>query len=210
MRNMIKPTEKDLLAVARSYYEAGDKLIYSVKANTFLSGSELFDQEHGGRGRIDCSTYIHLILQGISYEKSPYVSGAADDFYRTDCPWAFREIAELLWAGRGQGRRQPLRRAYQLAKYFWDQGKARTDDKWRSGDLLFFQVRPEKVDFYLSFDIFQAIYHIGIAAEDCSEMYESSGNQTVNIEENYNRPGIRMSSVAARRKPLFYVRLTEE
>jgi hypothetical protein len=86
---------------------------------------------------------------------------------------------------------------------------ARTDDRWKSGDILFFQAPPEKVDFYLAFNIFQAVYHIGIAAEDRDEMYESSGNQTVNVERNYMKPGISISRILDRRPPLFYVRLTE-
>ena len=203
IQNNARPSADDILAVARSYYDRREDLVYSVKGNTFLSGGELIDREHGGKGRIDCSTYIHLILQGIPYQRSPYASGDVQDFYSSAAKWAARDIAAMFREG------QPIRKAHQLAKYYWELGLARTDDRWKSGDILFFQVPPEKVAFYLSFNIFQAVYHIGIAAEDRDEMYESSGNQTVNVESNYMKPGISISRILDRRPPLFYVRLTE-
>lgn len=192
---------EELLGTARSYYEAREKLIYSIKGNTFLSGGPLYDAAHDNRGRIDCSTYVHLILQGIPYEKSPYMTGNPEDFFCPGSPWALKELADML------RRKEPVRRASQLAEYFWNRGMARTDSAWQSGDLLFFQVPPEKVDFYLSFGVFRAIYHIAIVAEDSRLMYESSGNQTVEVEKNYGRPGVRLSPVESRRAPIFYVRV---
>ena len=202
-RKRIMPSSDELLAVAGSYYDHREDLVYSVKGNTFLSGGELRDRVHGGKGRIDCSTYIHLILQGIPYQRSPYASGDVQDFYSSAAKWAARDIAAMFLDGK------PIRKAHQLAKYYWELGMARTDDRWKSGDILFFQAPPEKTGIYLSFNIFQAVYHIGIAAEDRDEMYESSGNQTVNVESNYTRPGIRISRIQDRRPPLFYVRVTE-
>ena len=82
----LKPTQEELLAVARSYYDWREDLVYSVKGNTFLCGGDLTDQEHGGKGRIDCSTLVHLVLQGIPFERSPYVSGDPQDFLRRARP----------------------------------------------------------------------------------------------------------------------------
>jgi hypothetical protein len=98
-----------------------------------------------------------------------------------------------------------VRRAHQLAKYYYDRGLCMTGNYWKPGDLLFFQVRQEKVDHYLSFNIFKAIYHIGIVGEDRDHMYESSGHQTKDVEKNYTEPAIRRSLISERGMPIFYV-----
>lgn len=194
-----KNISSELIGIARSYYDHRDRLVYSAKANTFLSGGELLDVEHGMRGRIDCSTYIHLILQGIPYEESPYVHGDPETFYHSGCSWAVRDLADQLRKGA------PVRRAHQLAKYYYDRGLCMTGKDWKPGDLLFFQVREEKVDHYLSFNIFKAIFHIGIVGEDRDHMYESSGHQTKDVEKNYTEPAIRRSLISERGMPIFYV-----
>ena len=61
-----------VLSVAGSYLENADSLIYSYGSRTFLSGYDLFDPDFGGRGNIDCSTFVLLVLAGIPYEESPY------------------------------------------------------------------------------------------------------------------------------------------
>ncbi len=194
----------EMIQIAESYLQHGSELIYSIKSRTFLSAGPVFDDENGHRGRIDCSTFIHLILQGISYEKSPYCTKDPGSFFHSDCPWAFRDLLEAFESGS-----VPVRRSHQLAKYYWDLGLCHSGSGYRRGDLLFFQVRPERIDFYLSFHIFKAIYHIGMVAEDGISMYESSGSQTVNVEENAERPGVRLSPITSRRPPLFYVRPSE-
>lgn len=68
-------TAKRILACAESYLRHAGELIYSYGSKTFLSGYELFDEEHEGRGNIDCSTFVMLVLSGISYEESPYRKG---------------------------------------------------------------------------------------------------------------------------------------
>ena len=64
-----------VLSAADSYLAHAGDLIYSFGRKTFLSGYALFDEEYGGRGNIDCSTFVLLALAGIPYEKSPYASG---------------------------------------------------------------------------------------------------------------------------------------
>ncbi len=66
-----------VLTIARSYLENADRLIYSYGSRTFLSGYDLYDREFGGRGNIDCSTFVLLVLAGVSYDHSPYRKGTA-------------------------------------------------------------------------------------------------------------------------------------
>lgn len=68
-----------VLSIARSYLQNAGRLIYSYGSRTFLSGYELFDAEYGGRGNIDCSTFILLVLAGVSYDQSPYGKGTVKD-----------------------------------------------------------------------------------------------------------------------------------
>ena len=65
----------------QSYWIArasGRKFVYSGGA-TFLDGAPL--NNASGQGLIDCSTYIHLVLRGIPYQKSPYVNTNANAAY---------------------------------------------------------------------------------------------------------------------------------
>lgn len=99
---------KKILTCAESYLRNAKELIYSYGSKTFLSGYELFDEQHEGRGNIDCSTFVMLVLSGISYEESPYRKGLHGtplkkedwgdpeliDFEKL--PGKFLSIAELL------------------------------------------------------------------------------------------------------------------
>ena len=64
-----------ILETAVTYLNRRDSLIYSYHGNTFLQGGELTDPDNGGRGRIDCSTLVHLAMAGTGYGDSPYVTG---------------------------------------------------------------------------------------------------------------------------------------
>lgn len=68
-----------ILRVAESYLYNADRLIYSYGSKTFLSGYDLFDPEYDGKGNIDCSTFMLLVLAGIPFEDSPYNAGTAKD-----------------------------------------------------------------------------------------------------------------------------------
>lgn len=68
-----------ILEIAKSYVAHADRLIYSFGSKTFLSGYDLFDADHQGRGNIDCSTFVYLVLAGIPYEQSPYATGKAKE-----------------------------------------------------------------------------------------------------------------------------------
>ena len=73
-------TAQALLECAASYLRHADRLIYSFGSRTFLAGYDLFDREYDDRGNIDCSTFVLLVLSGIPYEKSPYVTGDVKGF----------------------------------------------------------------------------------------------------------------------------------
>ena len=77
-----------LLAVAQTYLDNAEKLIYSYGSRTFLSGFALYDPAYGGRGNIDCSTFVLLVLSGIPYEKSPYATGGSQNLNDLRAPWA--------------------------------------------------------------------------------------------------------------------------
>ena len=100
---------EQILAVARSYLANADRLIYSYGSRTFLSGYALYDRAYGGRGNIDCSTFVILVLAGIPYEASPYALGTVEGmkpgpffWVQTDLedfsglPRAYVDIAERI------------------------------------------------------------------------------------------------------------------
>lgn len=192
--------KEQFLSIAESYYENGDKLIYTTLGNNFLRGGELYDEEHDWRGRIDCSTFVHLVLQGIPYEKSPYATGDAASFFHSDCAWADKEILQKFIED------EPIKAAFKLAKYYDEKGKTRKDDSYEPGDLLFFQIKEERRKDYESYGVYMAISHVAIVAEDGKSVYESSGNQTKNVEKNVLRNGVVKTLLSDKPKPLFYVR----
>ena len=106
---------EQILAVARSYLANADRLIYSYGSRTFLSGYALYDRAYGGRGNIDCSTFVILVLAGIPYEASPYALGTVEGmkpgpffWVQTDLedfsglPRAYVDIAERICIERAK------------------------------------------------------------------------------------------------------------
>lgn len=85
---------KQILALAQSYLHNADRLIYSYGSKTFLSGYELYDAEYGGRGNIDCSTFLLLILTGIPYDASPYATGTTDGLKPAPFAWAQTDLID--------------------------------------------------------------------------------------------------------------------
>ena len=78
---------REVLMTAESYLKNTDRLIYSYAGKTYLSGAPILDRDFQDRGNIDCSTYVHLVLQGVPYEESPYVTGNAEDTFRSAAAW---------------------------------------------------------------------------------------------------------------------------
>jgi len=84
-----------LLVVADSYLQNADRLIYSYGSKTFLSGYALFDEAYDGRGNIDCSTFVLLVLAGVPYEASPYATGTVAGLKPAPAPWAQTGLADF-------------------------------------------------------------------------------------------------------------------
>ena len=84
-----------LLAVAQTYLDNAEKLIYSYGSRTFLSGFDLYDPVYGGRGNIDCSTFVLLVLAGIPYENSPYATGSRQNLNDLRADWADKALADF-------------------------------------------------------------------------------------------------------------------
>ncbi len=82
-----------VLSIARSYLENSDRLIYSYGGKTFLSGYDLYDRESDGRGNIDCSTFVLLVLSGLPYGRSPYATGSVRGL--APCPQAEMDLSCL-------------------------------------------------------------------------------------------------------------------
>ena len=86
---------KQLLAVAETYLFHADRLIYSYGSKTFLSGYAIYDEDHDGRGNIDCSTFLLLVLAGIPYEASPYTTGTVDGLKPASASWVQSELMDF-------------------------------------------------------------------------------------------------------------------
>ncbi len=86
---------KQLLAVAESYLFHADRLIYSYGSKTFLSGYAIYDEDHDGRGNIDCSTFLLLVLAGVPYEASPYATGTVDGLKPASASWVQIELIDF-------------------------------------------------------------------------------------------------------------------
>lgn len=90
--------------------------------------------------------------------------------------------------------------------YYEEKGKVRHDQNYRPGDILFFQIKEEKRKDYESYGVYRAISHVAIVAEDGKSLYESSGNQTKNVEKNAFRRGVEQALISDKPEPVFYVR----
>lgn len=168
----------DILKTALTYIESNDRLIYSYRGNTFLQGGELYDHDHDGRGRIDCSTLVHLALQGIPYEQSPYAAGKTGGFFGGECRWqADREIPlGKVFEEKGD-RAADIRRAYGLARYCREAGlELAEDEPLQPGDLLFFRAPESVLEEYYKYGAYLGISHVGIVAEDTEMMINATGS----------------------------------
>lgn len=193
---------KEILQVARTYYDNREKLIYSYGGKTFLGGAPLWDPDYGRRGNIDCSTYIQLVLQGIRYVDSPFMTGErclrADDRYS----WIQKPLLRRLEENPRENRR-----ACALAEYYVSQGLCFQDtDAARPGDLVFYKANAEDEPHYLRHGAFLAICHVGIVAEDRRFMYNSTGDVDKGRQEERGMEAIQITPLVADRAPLLFAR----
>ena len=196
-----------ILQTALSYYDNNDELIYSYHGNTFLQGGELYDSENGGRGRIDCSTLVHLALQGINYEYSPYVTGEPESFFGSVCLWQNPSAGRMseVFAARS-ARADDIRRAYGLARYCREMGLEIADgDVRRPGDLVFFEAPASVREEYIRYGAYMAVSHVGIVAEDTDMMINATGRS--DHEYNVQHEPVRIMAVMKKGQPLITARI---
>lgn len=187
---------EELLTVAETYYENRDRLIYIGHGETFLNGGSVFDDELAGRGNIDCSTYLYLVLTGVPYEESPYALAPKP---RQTRPFSDHGL-ETGNAGK------PVTTAAGLARYYFDRGRCFLDpDAARPGDIVFF--RSERyASYYIRHGRFLAISHVGILAGG-GRMLNARGyvNKEVNLEKG--RDAVDKTPLSGRNAPpLLYAR----
>ncbi|MGI6211522.1 MAG: hypothetical protein ACOYJJ_02940 [Anaerovoracaceae bacterium] len=187
---------QELLAVAETYYENRDRLIYIGHGETFLNGGSVFDDELAGRGNIDCSTYLYLVLTGVPYEESPYAEAPK--------PRQLRRFSDRGLETGNAGK--PVTTAAGLARYYFDRGRCFLDpDAARPGDIVFF--RSERyASYYIRHGRFLAISHVGILAGG-GRMLNARGyvNKEVNLEKG--RDAVDKTPLSGRNAPpILYAR----
>lgn len=174
-----EPRALEAVDVAKSYWIArasGRKFVYSG-GSTFLDGAPL--NNAAGQGRIDCSTYIHLVMRGIPYQKSPYVNTSANATYNasdlvtnTAYTWADDHIRFSQTLGG------MVRYAADLAAYYWAAGRAFTDASQRKpGDLIFHSTHQTSR--------FMSISHVSIVSDDIDRFYNVTDISNTVVRTNY-------------------------
>lgn len=198
----------DILRTALTYLENNDRLIYSYRGNTFLQGGELYDRDHDGRGRIDCSTLVHLALQGIPYDRSPYATGKTDAFFGGECQWQEdrKVLLRNVFAERGD-RASDIRRAYGLARYCRETGlELAENEPLQPGDLVFFRAPESVLEEYYKYGAYLGISHVGIAAEDTELMINATGSS--DHERNAAGHPVRITGIEDKGLLLMKARIT--
>ncbi len=174
-----EPRALEAVDVAKSYWIArasGRKFVYSGGA-TFLDGAPL--NNASGQGLIDCSTYIHLVMRGIPYQKSPYVNTNANATYHasdlvtnTAYTWADDHIRSSITLGG------MVRYAADLAAYYWAAGRAFTDASLRKpGDLIFHSTKQNSR--------FLSISHVSMVSDDIDRFYNVTDLSNTVVRTNY-------------------------
>lgn len=174
-----EPKAMEAVYVARTYWlarAAGRKFTYQG-GDTFLDGAALNDDS--GAGRIDCSTFIHLVMRGITYDKSPYTTRTANATYNasdlatnTSYTWADDHIRSSSTLGG------MVRYAADLAAYYWTAGRAFTDASQRKpGDLIFHTTKQN--------NRFMSITHVSIVSEDIDQYYNVTEIENVVVRTAY-------------------------
>ena len=174
-----EPRALEAVDVAKSYWIArasGRKFVYSGGA-TFLDGAPL--NNSAGQGLIDCSTYIHLVMRGIPYQKSPYVNTSANATYNasnlstnTTYTWADDHIRSSQTLGG------MVRYAADLAAYYWAAGRAFTDASLRKpGDLIFHSTKQNSR--------FLSISHVSIVSTNIDQYFNVTDIPNTVVRTNY-------------------------
>lgn len=192
----------EVVNVARSYHLArinGDCAFrYSQNRGLFTNG-DITDEN--GRCWLDCSGFISLVLRGIDFKHSPFntLKGQANMTFTNsglpqDIVAQLCEQSEYVWADKyldkqthnklcslGREGLYSIRRASELAEYFYAQGRTVYEFKTSPtsipeglmpGDLIFWS-RTDASEYQKS--RFKGISHVGIVARDTNHFYECTG-----------------------------------
>lgn len=211
---------KGIIETAKTYYDKRGRLIYTYRGRVFMRGDELYDPENDDRGRIDCSSYVHLALLGVPYEESPYVTGDVEGFFNTPCPWYplaqgkdVMSIGKVFAANSERGR--DIRRASGLARFCREHGleiapdtSGSYDEVLEPDDLVFFEAAPSRLEEYIYYKIWMAIAHVGIVAEDTRYMINATGSSK--HELNAKNEAIRYTRIADKGKPVLAARIKQD
>lgn len=162
------------VSIARSYWNAkGDAntgYTFTYNQNTFLTGCPVFIN---GKGAIDCSTYMHLVLRGIRYKDSPYSGNNTSISTQTAYPWT-AELGNFSTMGM-------VRQAAEIAAYYCAAGRffdTTFDTQRRPGDLFFFKSDNAN-------NRFLNISHVGMVAFETDKYYNvTSKNSSVVMLSN--------------------------
>ncbi|MGN0299066.1 MAG: hypothetical protein ACI4C1_07810 [Lachnospiraceae bacterium] len=158
---------KQAVSVARSYWKAKQAgIMYHYQAgNTLMEGNPLDER---GYCYIDCSTYMGLVLRGISFENSYGIvlenSGNYDlaellGEETNHYPWTDSNLNGDELVGK------QVRTAGDLAKYMYLSGRCFTNpEEVREGDLVFCVARNQD-GTYKRKRTFLHVSHIGMIAE---------------------------------------------
>ena len=189
-----------MLRVAKSYRDArwldpaGENKRFTYSQTTFLSDPDNPVNDENGKGKIDCSTYMHLVLRGINYANSPYAHKEGDAYpasYKITAPvetstayaWADDSLRcsntltnTALTAKPGK----LVRTAAEFAKYYAAAGRIfpytdDTKDYVRPGDLIFFRNRGNETDR------FSHIHHIGMVTDSAGKYLNVTSDENHNV-----------------------------
>lgn len=184
------------VGTAKTYWDARKNgRVFTYSQTTFLSDPGNPVNDENGNGKIDCSTYMHLVLRGIDYANSPYadkIDGAYPPNYTDYTPKPVQTNISYPWADDSLRCSNTLtntaltakpgklaRTAAEIAKYYAAAGRIfpYTDDTKgyvRPGDLIFFRNRGSETDR------FNHIHHIGMVSEQEGKYYNvTSGREAV-------------------------------
>lgn len=142
-----------------------------------MTNNPIFDND---KGVIDCSTYMHLVLRGIRYEKSPYATNDPAINTQTAYPWA-AELGNFSTMGL-------VREAAELAAYYSAAGRfflLGSGFQPCTGDLIFFKEKNSSSTRFLQ------ISHVGMIAFDTSKYY----NVTNQNDENQQPSVVLISTI---------------
>lgn len=167
--------------VARSYWDAR----VSGRATFTYNQTSLFEgyvTDQNGAYRIDCSTYLSLVLRGIDYKHSPYFGKTGANITidastikpLTVYDWTYDTLNKQPTDISSNGN---IRNAANIAEFFYLQGRLIPEDEVMPGDLTFYAAKYDDGTYHIN-NRFKNVSHIGIVAEEKYIQRDSNGKVT--------------------------------